>query len=165
MQEDNWNLSFLTKGSDLDITCTYTVFLHGQQVEISVSGQGDVIEHLTYSGKTYYSAVVPEEFPLVETIVVKMGSVPTHPYLKTTTSSLLAVAYDPGLKKMYLKLKAFPNHQNQTTIITPSDIKSVYCDNSGSILDQVEEKMENYSEVTITSKHVERIYNLWIEFL
>jgi hypothetical protein len=165
MQEDHWNLSFLTKGSDLNVACTYGVYLHGQKVEVSVSGQGEVIEHLTYSGKTFYSAVVPSEFPAVETISVRMGSVPTQPYLKSTEAALLAVSYNPSIKEMNLKLKAFTNHQNQTTIITPSNIKTVHSDNSGLVLDWEEKKLENYSEVTIRSTHRESILNLWIEFL
>ena len=165
MQEDHWNLSFLSKGSDLNVACTYGVYLHGRKVEVSVSGKGEVIEHLAYSGKTFYSAVVPEEFPAVENISITMGSVPAHPYLKTTEAALLSVSYDPRMKKMNLKLKAFANHHNQTTIITLSDIKTVYSDNSGLVSDWEVRKQENYSEVMIRSIHQERIQNLWIEFL
>lgn len=165
MQEDQWNLAFLTKGSDLNIACDYDVYLHGRKVEISVSGEGKVIERLAYSGNPFYSAVVPEEFPMVDKISVQLGSVPTYPYLKTTNSTLLSVTYDASQKKMNLRLKAFANHQNQSTIITPSDIKTVYSDNSGLIVDRTENKLENYSEITIKSKHRERILNLWIEFL
>jgi hypothetical protein len=164
MQEDHWNLSFLTNGSDLNVTCTYGVYLHGRKVEVSVSGQGEVIEQLEYSGMTYYSAVVPEEFPAVETISVKMGTVPAHPYLKSTNAALLSVTYDPSVKKLNLKLKAFTNHQNQTTIITPLKIKTIHSDSSSSVLDWVETKQKKYSEVTISSKHRKRILNLWIEF-
>jgi hypothetical protein len=165
MQEDHWNLSFLTEGSDLNVNCTYGVYLHGRKVEVSVSGQGEVIEQLKYSGTTYYSAVVPEEFPAVEAISVKMGTVPAHPYLKSTNAALLSVTYDPSVKQLNLKLKAFTNHQNQTTIITPSKIKTIHSDSSGSVLDWVETKQKKYSEVTISSKHRKRILNLWIEFL
>ena len=124
-----------------------------------------LIERLAYSGNPFYSAVVPEEFPMVDKISVQLGSVPTYPYLKTTNSTLLSVTYDASQKKMNLRLKAFANHQNQSTIITPSDIKTVYSDNSGLIVDRTENKLENYSEITIKSKHRERILNLWIEFL
>jgi hypothetical protein len=130
-----------------------------------VSGQGEVIEHLACSGKTFYSAVVPEEFPDVEKISIRMGSVPTHPYLKTTNGALESVAYDSSKKVMNLKVIAYANHQNQTIIITPSDIKTVHSDNSGLVSDWVVKKQGNYSEVTIRSKHRDRMLNLWIEFL
>ena len=130
IRENTWNIRFDPHDLGNQRASQFDLFLNGKSVNVRITGSGDYVKRFRFDGRSYPSAVVPVEVSLHRNIRIELGT-PAGPYVDDTNSILLSSHFDPDGKSLILNLKAFPGHQNRTTVISPWRPHSITVDGEG----------------------------------
>ncbi|HEX2868293.1 MAG TPA: hypothetical protein VHO03_14705 [Ignavibacteriales bacterium] len=121
ISENEWNVSlnpFL--GSEKSVNLSLNAL--GKQFNVTISGKGDYIKSITYNGRNYPSAVIPDGGIEPGKIAITLGN-PSKAYLERTDARVTSCSSNG--KTLTAELAAFKGHKNETVIVGPSNPKSI----------------------------------------
>lgn len=130
IRENEWNIRFDPYDLENHRSSQFDIFLNGKSVNVRITGSGDYIKRIRFDGRNYPSAVVPVDTSFHRNIHIELGS-PVCPYVDYTNSILVSSYFNQNGKSLILNLKAFPGHQNRTTVISPWKPNSITIDGEG----------------------------------
>lgn len=123
MRENVWNLSFDPWLAEGQASSSFTVLINGNPVSVNVHGCGEIVERITYDGKTMPTVVVPDGFT-GKSINICMG-IPKMPCVISAGSVLKSCVYETRKHVLTAELSAFPGHESQVEILSPLEIESM----------------------------------------
>ncbi len=162
IDESSWNIVFNPYLMEKQNSCSYSVVVNGEPVDVNIIGKGKFIKSIKYDGKEVPSAVVPSNIAYKK-VEITLGE-PQIPYLKNTNSILKNCSYDYQKKRMKIELGAFKGHENNTVVVSAMQPKEIYLE--GERLDSGwNAKSENSTYIIeITFTHRVNNMNLQINF-
>ena len=161
--EDSWNIGFAPYLPEGHKSGTYLLNVHGRTLKVQVEGKGASVRQVIFNDVVYPSVVIPAEIGPVKEVKVELGQ-PTDPYLNYSNSVLISSSYDQASKQLSLHLRAFTGHKNETRIISPLVIKSVWSDGKDLTNSIRMVKNDFYSEYTVYSEHEDAVKEMTFEF-
>ncbi len=126
IDENEWNIVFNPFLPDNEKSADFTIFAKGKNIKINISGKGKYINKISFDGKEFPSAVIPENIN-PNKVEIKLGE-PKIPYVKNTNSILQNCSFNSKKKLLNIELRAFEGHKNKTEIITVTKPKEIYQD-------------------------------------
>lgn len=127
VDENEWNIQFDPFIPENQSQISLGLFNSGKLSKVTVQGKGNYIKKILYDGKELPTAVIPYAVKY-DKIEVYSGT-PETPYLKSTKSVLKNCSYDPNTNVLSVDLKSFSGHNDEITIVSPSEISKVLIDN------------------------------------
>jgi hypothetical protein len=118
VRENAWNIALEPHVLQGQADSRYSLFVKGELVTVTATGQGRYIESIRYGGTPCPTAVIPAGSLVGGEIEILLGT-PEVPYLAHTNSILTSCRFDREQKSLAADLKAFPGHENQTQVISP----------------------------------------------
>lgn len=123
VRENSWNISldpFLKNGQESN---QFTLFVNGNYLHVTVSGQGNTVAEMTLDGITTNSTVLPTELEGVSEIDILLGE-PSTPYLASTKGKLNSCTFSEGI--LDITVSAYEDFQNEMIVISqfePTEIR------------------------------------------
>ncbi len=124
IRENEWNISLEPSAFKGDDTLKYPVYLNGRLAEVSTCGSGDYIKAVSYNGRLYPSAIIPEEMDRIDKIVFSLGR-PDIPYVYHANSVLVYSRFDERERSLTVGLSAYEGHKSEVFLISPWEPESV----------------------------------------
>ena len=128
VEENEWNIHLDPFNPDDQNQISLDLYSYGKLSKVSVNGKGSYIKRILYDGNELPTAVIPYEGKY-EKIEIYSG-IPINPYLKSSKSMLKNCRYDANTKVLSVNLKSFPGHNDEMTIVSPTEISKLFIDDN-----------------------------------
>lgn len=122
VRENGWNIAldpYLSTGQDLN---EFTLFIHGQNLLVSVTGKGETLRSIILGNRRYHSAIFPVGLRATSVAEFELGQ-PQSPYLAESNAILHNCEYSGEI--LAATLSAFPGHLSENVVISPAPPESV----------------------------------------
>ncbi len=126
IDENEWNIQlnpFLPKDQN---QIALDLYNSGKLSKVTIHGKGNYVKKILYDRKELSTAVIPYDSKYDKIEVY--ADTPETPYLKSTKSTLKNCLYNADSKSLSIDLRSFPGHNDEITIVSPSEISKVSID-------------------------------------
>ncbi len=162
IEENTWNISLKPYLPDNQKSCHFDIAFQGEKRAIRMQGEGDFIEAIYNGKKSGASAVFPLNSRNDTEYHYHYGK-PETPYLESSESIIISCDYDRRNKHLFVKLKAFPGHQNHISIISMHKPGFIKFENRV-IDDYTIEEIEQVYRIHLNVRHQLSVSELRISF-
>ncbi|MGE5352774.1 MAG: hypothetical protein ACM3P0_11870, partial [Acidobacteriota bacterium] len=114
INENEWNVSFNPYAGNYK-SVSFSLNALGKQFNVTISGKGNYVKSISYSGQEYPSLVIPEDIKPGK-IAITLGN-PARPYIESADARILSISYNKNI--LTAQISAFPGHNNETIVISP----------------------------------------------
>jgi hypothetical protein len=162
IEENTWNISMKPFLPEEQAACRFDLALNGRKSNISITNHKNYFCSIRKNGKECPTSVFVRDRASPDFQFV--CGLPDQPYLESAESIVLSCGYDRQNQHFYLKLKAFPGHRNDISIISPFKPAFIRFDNH--TIDNYDlQIMDNIYRIRITVVHKQADGELQLGFI
>lgn len=116
IKDNGWNICLDPYLNEDQKTCSFSLYVNGDPLLITMKGSGEVIREIKYGKSAVNTAVFTPDLPKSKNVQVVLGAKPKTPILLSTQSILESCRFKN--KRLELTLKAYQGHVSESVIIS-----------------------------------------------